>query len=151
MRNFKNVLLTAVLALSTGALAVSSNPVDYDHATLAVLATGSTAQNVSFSVPSTALTISTGFMRPATTYTVTVPVTNTTDRIITVSATSATSGTGASLVSVTPSGSPVDLAPGASGTLTFSVMTSTSLSATDFAGKSVTLTFDISAVSTSTQ
>ncbi|GAA4001638.1 hypothetical protein GCM10022631_10230 [Deinococcus rubellus] len=150
MRNFKNIALIAVLALTGSAFAVtSSTPTDYDNATLAVTATGATAQNVSFTVPSTSLTITTGYMRPSATYTVTVPVTNTTDRKITVSAVATPTGTGASLVTVTGGVTLTDLAPGADGVLTYTVNTSASASAADFAGKSVTITFDISATSSS--
>jgi hypothetical protein len=151
MRKLKTMALLAVLALPGSAFAaVDSAPAGYDDATLAVTATGSTAQNVSFSVSSTAVTITPDFMRPSSTYTVTVPVTNTTNRKITVSATATPSGTGASLITVTGGAPLTDLAPGATGNLTYTVITSASASATDFAGKSVTITFDISATSTST-
>ena len=149
MRNLKNIALIAVLALTGTVSAASSTSSDYDNATLAVAATGVTAQNVSFTVPSTSVLISSTFMRPAATYTVTVPVTNTTDRLITVSAVPTVSGSGTALVTVTGGTTLTDLAPGAEGVLTYTVTTSASASVSDFSGKSVTITFAISATSTS--
>ncbi|ULH17468.1 hypothetical protein MF271_20645 (plasmid) [Deinococcus sp. KNUC1210] len=150
MRTLKNIVLLSVLALSGSVFAASSTAVDYDNATLAITATGTTAQNVSFTVPSTALTISSAYMRPSASYTVAVPVTNTTDRKITVSAAPTVSGSGTSLVTVSGGTDLTDLAAGATGTFTYTVTTSASASAEDFAGKSVIITFDISATSTST-
>ncbi|GGR36012.1 hypothetical protein [Deinococcus ruber] len=150
MRTLKNIVLLSVLALSGSVFAATSTAVDYDHATLAVTASGTTAQNVSFTVPATAVTITSGYMRPSASYTISVPVSNTTDRKITVSAAPTVTGSGASLVTVSGGTALTDLAAGSDGSLTYTVTTSASASAADFAGKTVTITFDITATSTAT-
>lgn len=150
MRNFKNIALIAALALGSSAFAVGSTPLDYDHATAVVVASGTTAQSVSFSVPQTTVAISSGYMRPGATYTVEVPVTNTTDRKISISADSVLSGDGAALVTLSGGAAVDDVMPGETATLSYTVILSSAADAAAFAGKSVTLTFTINAASTST-
>ena len=150
MRNLKNIALIAAFAL-TGSVfaATSSTPAGYDGATLTIAGISTTARSVSFTVPSTTVTITSGYLRPSAVYTVTVPVTNTTDRKITVSAAPTVTGTGAGLVTVSGGGTLTDLSPNTEGVMNYTVTMTSAADAAAFAGKSVTLTFDISATSTS--
>lgn len=152
MHALRPTLLALALLTSGAALAETSTPVDYDHANLIVTATGNTAQAVSFTTPSSSLTIrgDNGYLRPGASYTVTVPVTNTTDRMIDVTTATSVSGSGTDLVTVTPVTSTLTaLAAGASGNLTYTVTVADATDAAAFASKAVTITFTLSGSSTS--
>ena len=91
MRILKMATLTCILALST-AHAATSTSTGYGAATSAVAASGTYASAVSFTIPDTTLTIPGAQVRPGATFTVTIPVTNTTDRAISIEAGSITNG-----------------------------------------------------------
>ncbi len=152
MRHFKQLALVTALSLSSAAFATAtSTPLTYDTATLAVTATGSTAQAVNFTVPSTSVSISDGYLRPGMTYTITVPVTNSTDRAIDITSDFDVAGTGAGLVTVTPiMGSITGLVAQSNGTLTYTVRMTDAQDAAAFAGKGVTVTFTLTGSSQST-
>ncbi|MDO4264461.1 MAG: hypothetical protein Q4C67_09720, partial [Deinococcus sp.] len=61
---FKKTALVILLAALSSALAVSSTQTDYDNASLSLTAQGTYAEAVSFSVPSTELTLSAEQIRP---------------------------------------------------------------------------------------
>lgn len=83
MRHFKTVALFSALVAGS-AFAVDSIPAGFGSATSSVTATGTYASAVSFTLPSATLAIPTKQVRPGATFTVTIPVTNTTGRSITI-------------------------------------------------------------------
>ncbi|MFN4253263.1 hypothetical protein [Deinococcus sp.] len=94
-------LLTTILALST-ANAAGSTSTGFGSATSTMTASGTYASAVSFTIPDTTLTIPKAQVRPGATFTVTIPVTNTTDRAITIEAGSITNGnTGLTIIAGT--------------------------------------------------
>lgn len=143
MRNIAFALLTA-FALAGAAQAADSTPVDYDHATLTVMASGAYGEAVNFTVPSTTVQLGSGLLRPGATYTVSIPVTNTTDRPITVSVTNAVvGGTGAGLVTLTGGTTSAVVAPNAVGTLTYTVSLDPTLSPAATSSKTVSIEFNL--------
>lgn len=121
MRYFKSLALMTALTLSSAAFATMpgfpSQPVDYGTAVNQVTATGTYQSAVSFTVPSTTLTIPSAQVRPGAHFTVTIPVMNTTDRTITISdnVSSAMAGD----VTVMPTFGPVDVLSGDYGNFTY--------------------------------
>ncbi|WP_159065915.1 hypothetical protein [Deinococcus ficus] len=127
MRNIKTLSLMTLLTLGTLAGAVTSSSNDYDSATVTnqTTALGSFGRTLTFDVSTGEVTLDSaavnGSLRPGETYVVTIPVTNTTDRAITLSlaAVSVTEGSGS--VASTVTGEAVTLQAGASGELTISI------------------------------
>lgn len=135
----------ALLTLSTPALAEVSTQTDYDNATMSLNADGTFSQAVSFSIPSTAITLSAGQIRPGNSFTVSVPVTNTTDRDIDVSVVNqAPTGTGAAHLTVSGVSTTATVKPGEVATLTFTLAFDSATDAAQ-AGQSIKVVFDVSA------
>lgn len=139
-------LLTTILALST-ANAAGSTSTGFGSATSNMTASGTYASAVSFTIPDTTLTIPKAQVRPGATFTVTIPVTNTTDRAITIEAGEITNGNtgltiiaGANCDTVAP-GDPCNLVY----TLTFA---NDSTGAAALGGTAVSVTFAINAFDT---
>ncbi|AFD26981.1 hypothetical protein [Deinococcus gobiensis] len=86
MRNIKNIALLLTFALSTAATAITSTSTGYGSATASVTASGTYASNVSFTLPAASLEIPSAQVRPGATFKITIPVTNTTDRKVTITA-----------------------------------------------------------------
>lgn len=143
---FKKTAFVILFAALTSALAVDSTQTDYDHAALSLSAQGTYAQAVSFSIPSTELTLSAEQVRPGNSFTVSIPVTNTTDRAIDVSAVAAApTGTGASHLTVQAVSAQATLPAGQTTTLTFTLSFDASTEAAQ-AGQTVSVMFDVTAV-----
>lgn len=135
----------ALLTLSAPALAEGSTQTDYDNAALELTVNGTHAQAVKFSVPSTKISLSAEQIRPGNSFTVSIPVTNTTDRDIDVSVTNgAPSGTGAAHLAVTGDITTATIKPGEMATLTFTLAFDSSTSAAQ-AGQTVSVVFNVSA------
>ncbi|ADY25667.1 hypothetical protein Deipr_0500 [Deinococcus proteolyticus MRP] len=142
---FKKITFAVLLAVFTSALADSSVSTDYDNASLSLTAAGTYAQAVSFSVPRTAITLSAAQIRPGNSFTVSIPVTNTTDREIDVAAVAAApTGTGAAHLKVTAQSASATLPAGGQTNLTFllSFDDSTDVSQGE---QTVSVVFDVSA------
>lgn len=87
MRHLKNIaLLTALTLGGAASAAVDSTSSSYGSAYTDITTTGTYQKAVSFSVPNSTLTIPSTQVRPGADFTVTVPVTNTTDHTITITA-----------------------------------------------------------------
>ena len=86
MRHFKTVALISALIVGSAFAIKPSEPTGYGTAESSVTATGTYASAVSFTLPNGLLTIPKKQVRPGASFTVTIPVTNTTDRPITVTA-----------------------------------------------------------------
>lgn len=140
------LVIAALLSLGAPALAgTSSTQTDYDNAALSLSADGTYAQAVSFSVPSTAITLTAQQIRPDNSFTVSIPVTNTTDRDIDVSVVNqAPTGTGAAHLTVSGVSTTANIKPGEVATLTFTLTFDSSTSAAQ-AGQTVSVVFDVSA------
>lgn len=140
------LVIAALLSLGAPALAgTSSTQTDYDNAALSLSADGTYAQAVSFSVPSTTVTLSAEQIRPGNSFTLTIPVTNTTDRDIDVSAVAKTpTGTGAANLTVSGVSTTATIKPGEDATLTFTLTFDNSTDAAQ-AGQTVQVVFDVSA------
>lgn len=144
MRSLTAVALLAALSFGP-AFAAASTPVDYDTATVLgeTADVGTFGQALSFNVAAGSVDLD--VMKPGETYTVTIPVTNTTDRDITVSLENValTSGSG-SVASTVPSDD-VTITPGMTENLTITV---TMKAAADVvAGSKITLKYDVLGVS----
>jgi len=131
MRNLKTSLLIAALALSNAAFAVGSTSTGFGTATSSASASGTYASIVSFTIPTASLTIPSNQVRPGASFTVTIPVTNTTDRTITVTPSAVTGGASNVTVS-TPLAH--DIATGAS----FSFVYTVTFAADSAAGSALT-------------
>lgn len=117
MRTLKTFALLTALTCSA-AFAVDSMPTGYGSANTTVTASGTYASAVSFTVPSASLNIPTPQVRPGASFTVTVPVTNTTDRSITVSAGTIGKPGNATVV---PTVGTASIASGATGNLMYTI------------------------------
>lgn len=149
MRNLKSIALTAALVLTGAAFAVTSTPSDYNTATASTTATGGFGETVAFNIPSATFTIDAALLKPGTTYTITIPVTNSTsNRTMNISSGfTSTSTLLSSLYSLTATtGSLANLAAAAKGDIVYSLVVSTSATPTDFAGKALSFTFDLDAI-----
>lgn len=145
MRHLKSVALSALLALTAPALAESSTQTDYNNASMSLTASGTFAEAVSFTIPSTTVTLDSQQVRPGNSFTVTIPVTNTTDREIRVKAVvSGQTGAGADHLTVTPGNDEQTIAPGTEAELTFTFTFDGSTDAAQ-AGKGVSVTFNVTA------
>lgn len=147
MRNIKTLSLLTLLTLGTLAGAVTSTSNNYDSATVSGQATqvGSFGQAVSFDVSTGTVALNAGTMgetlKPGETYTVTIPVTNTTDRAITLSLANVAVTEGSASVAATTFSEAITLPAGASGELTISV---TLASASDVvASTSVSVSYSV--------
>lgn len=137
MRHFKTVALFAALVAGSAFAVESSTPTGYGTATASVTATGTYASAVSFTLPNATLTIPTKQVRPGATFTVTIPVTNTTDRSITITPGDVTAPGN---VTVTNTSGPVAILAGDAGNLVYTVTFA------DDAASYATLTGDVSLV-----
>ncbi|GAA5534689.1 hypothetical protein [Deinococcus aluminii] len=134
--------LLAALILSSPALAVSSTPTDYNHATAEVSVTGSYGGGVSFTIDESQITLPVGQMKPGATYTVTIPVQNTSANSIDVTATSSVTDGATYVARVDGTGTnSATIAAGSSGNLTFRVTLSSDANVT--AGTAVTIKFTV--------
>lgn len=99
MRKFKSFALIAALAMSTAAFAGPATG-DYDTKTASdTLTAGHTVEAVAFTITSSGFTIETASLVPDTTYTVSIPVTNSTsNREITMSLSTLTITSGADVL-----------------------------------------------------
>ncbi|AXG98115.1 hypothetical protein DVJ83_01870 [Deinococcus wulumuqiensis] len=140
------LVIAALLTLAAPALAqTSSNQTDYDNAILSLSAAGTYAKAVSFSVPSTTVTLKAEQIRPGNSFTLSIPVTNTTDRDIDVSAVAKTpTGTGAANLTVSGVSPTATIMPGEDATLTFTLTFDSSTDEAQ-AGQTVQVVFDVSA------
>ncbi|MCD0157911.1 hypothetical protein [Deinococcus sp. 6GRE01] len=139
-------LLTTILALST-ANAAGSTSTGFGSATSTMTASGTYASAVSFTIPDTTLTIPKAQVRPGATFTVTIPVTNTTDRAITIEAGEITNGnTGLTIIA----GANCDtVAPGGLCNLEYTLtFANDSAGAAALGGTDVSVTFAINAFDT---
>ncbi|GAA5534102.1 hypothetical protein [Deinococcus aluminii] len=104
---------------------------------------------VNFTMLASSVELSAEFLKPGGSYTVSIPVTNDTDRPITVNLLEIRkSGTyDGSLVTVTPTTSSVPLAAGGSITIEFTVKLPEDATIAKTASKTLTLTFDFEGVS----
>lgn len=139
------LVIAALLSFAAPAFAVDSTQTDYDNASMSLSAEGTYSQAVSFSVPSTAITLTAQQIRPDNSFTVSIPVTNTTDRDIDVSVVNqAPTGTGAAHLTVSGVSTTANIKPGEVATLTFTLTFDSSTSAAQ-AGQTVSVVFDVSA------
>ena len=139
------LVIAALLSFAAPAFAVDSTQTDYDHAALSLSADGTYAQAVSFSVPSTAITLTAQQIRPGNSFTLSIPVTNTTDRDIDVSVVAKTpTGTGAANLTVSGVSTTATIKPGDDATLTFTLTFDNSTDAAQ-AGQTVQVVFDVRA------
>ncbi|WP_155299521.1 hypothetical protein [Deinococcus kurensis] len=133
-------------ALSFGpAFAAASTPVDYDAATVLgeTADVGTFGQALSFNVAAGSVDLS--VMKPGVTYTVTIPVANTTDRDITVSLKDVAFTSGSDSVDTMVIGSDVTITPG--GTQNLTIKVTTKAAADVVAGSKITLKYDVLGVS----
>lgn len=139
------LVIAALLSFAAPAFAVDSTQTNYDNASMSLSAAGTYAQAVSFSVPSPTVTLSAEQIRPGNSFTLSIPVTNTTDRDINVSAVAqAPSGTGAAHLKVSGVSTTATIKPGEDATLTFTLTFDNSTDAAQ-AGQTVSVVFDVSA------
>lgn len=141
MRNLKSIALIAALTLSNVSYAVDATG-DYDVKTASDTVTvGSTVEAVAFTVSASEFTINTASLAPDTTYTVSIPVTNSTvGRTINMALTSLTATSGSSALAnygVVTLTDKKDVAGGASTTIQFTFKTKTA----DIIAASQTVTF----------
>lgn len=119
MRNFKNIALIAVLALSNAAFAVDSNGTSFGTAESTVTASGTYSSAVKFTLPAASLTIPSQQVRPGAAFTITIPVTNTTGRAINISAGTVTGAP--TNVTITPPAPHLNVADGATAQLVYEI------------------------------
>lgn len=149
MRHFTRLALLAALSLTGVSLATGSTSTDYNNATMSLTASGTAGTAVSFTVPSASISIPKEQVRPGASFRVTIPVTNTTDREITVSVMAVKSGDLSGKLTVTPVEDTATIAAGARGTLVYTFSFAEAVSGDqDIAGQSFAVTFDLSAVGT---
>ncbi len=86
MRNFKTLALITALTLSAAIAQSTSTSDGFGNAEATATASGAYASAVSFTLPTASLSIPSQQIRPGATFTITVPVTNTTDRAVNISA-----------------------------------------------------------------
>ncbi|MBZ9750315.1 hypothetical protein GO986_15285 [Deinococcus sp. HMF7620] len=146
MRKFSVLALTTLLLLPS-ALAETSTGDTYDRASMTVTASGAYGEAVNFEVPDTALNLDASALRPGATYTISVPVTNTTDRPIVVTGTSAVTGSYQGNVIVTAVTGSLTLAPGGTGELQYTIGLPSDAAISATAGKTVTVTFSLEGTS----
>ncbi len=103
MRNFKSIALIAALALSNAAYAADSTNTDFSNAESTTTASGTYATAVSFTLPNASLSIPSQQIRPGASFTITLPVTNTTDRAVNISAGNVTKPDNTTVVNTTTS------------------------------------------------
>ena len=118
MRHFKTVALISALIVGSAFAIKPSEPTGYGTAESSVTATGTYASAVSFTLPNGLLTIPKKQVRPGASFTVTIPVTNTTDRPITITAGNVTAPDN---VIVANTSGPVPIAAGEEGYLIYSI------------------------------
>ncbi|GGM30305.1 hypothetical protein GCM10008956_02930 [Deinococcus arenae] len=140
MRSLTAVALLAALSFGP-AFAAASTPVDYD--TAAVLGetadVGTFGQALSFNVAAGLVDLN--VMKPGETYTVTIPVANTTDRDITVSLEHVELTSGSDSVASTVLSGDVTITPG--GTQNLTIKVTTKAAADVVAGSKITLKYDV--------
>lgn len=145
-RTFTALSLLALLTFPTIALGAGSTADGFNGATLSVTATGTAAEQVSFEIPSTSITLDSKAVRPGGTFTVTVPVKNTTDRQINVVVTPTKNGAAATSLTITGPGTAI-IEPGASSDIVFTFSFAETMTS-DEAGQAVEVTFDVKATGT---
>lgn len=144
MRHFKSTALALGLLLSGAALAVESGT--YNRATMTVTAQGAYGEAVNFTIPSATIALDTKALKPGQLYTVSVPVTNTTDRPIRVSLiTLVKTGEAADEATVDATTETTDIEPGQVGNLIFTVQMSGSGGA-GLAGKTLGVQYTIEGI-----
>lgn len=149
MRHFTKLALLTALSLTCASLATGSTSTDYNNATMSLTASGTAGTAVGFTVPSASISIPGSQVRPGASFKVTIPVTNTTDREITVSVMAVKSGDLSGKLTVTPVKNTATIAAGAAGTLVYSFSFAEAVPGDqDIAGQSFAVTFDLSAVGT---
>lgn len=103
MRNLKSLILMTAFALSTAGYAATSTSDGFGNAEATAEASGTYATAVSFTLPSANLSIPSQQIRPGATFTITIPVTNTTDRKVDISAGTVGKPANATVVNTTTS------------------------------------------------
>jgi len=146
MRHFKSTALALGLLLSGAAYAAESTSLEYNMASMTVTAEGAYGEAVNFTIPNATIPLDTKALKPGQLYTVTVPVTNTTDRPIRVTLKSLDKfGTAANEATVVATTNTVDIAPGLDGILTFTVQMSENTDA-GLAGKTLRVRYTIEGI-----
>lgn len=151
MRNLKSIALTAALVLTGAAFAVDSAATTYNTATASTTASGEFGDTVAFTIPDATFSIDAAQLKPGKTYTITIPVTNSTsNRTMNIGSTFTPGGSlAASLYTLNPTtASLTDLAAGTDGDIVYTLEVSASASATDFAGHDLSFTFNLTATGT---
>ncbi|GMA14080.1 hypothetical protein E5F05_18445 [Deinococcus metallilatus] len=134
--------LLAALILSSPVLAINSTQTDYDHASADVIASGSIGDGVSFTIDESQVTLPVGQMKPGATYTVNIPVQNTSANSIDATATATTTDGATYVANVDGTGtSSATIGAGATGNLIFRVTLSSNANVP--AGATVTIKFTV--------
>lgn len=144
MRQFKSFAVAAALILGSTSLAATSVSTSYDQATLQLAATGTAQEAVSFTVPRASITIPGAQVFPGNSFTVTIPVTNTSDRKVKVSVSGVTGGDLAGKLTITPTVDSVELIASSADNLVYTFTLADSVTGDEaIAGKAFTVTFDL--------
>ena len=144
MRQFKSFTIAAALILGSTSLAATSVSTNYDQATLQLTATGQAQKAVNFTVPKASITIPGAQVFPGNSFTVTIPVTNTSDRDITVKVSSVTTGALGDKLTAETTSDTVTIAPNGLGNLVYTFTRADSMAGDEaIAGKAFTVTFDL--------
>ena len=148
MRQFKSFAVAAALILGSTSLAATSVSTSYDQATLQLTATGQAQEAVNFTVPSASITIPGAQVFPGNSFTVTIPVTNTSDRKIKVSVSGVTGGDLAGKLTITPNVDLVELIAGSDDNLVYTFTLADSVDGDQsIEGKAFTVTFNLTGTS----
>lgn len=148
MRQTRIFAIVTVLLLGSTSLAVTSTSTNYDQATMQLTATGAAQEAVNFTVPSASITIPGAQVFPGNSFTVTIPVTNTSDRKIKVSVIGVTGGDLAGKLTITPDISSAELEANSGDKLVYTFTLAKSVAGDQsIEGKAFTVTFDLTGTS----
>lgn len=149
MRHSHKLALFTALLLTGTSFAATSTPTDYNTATMDLSASGQAGTAVSFTVPSTTVSIPSSQVRPGNSFTVTIPVSNPTDREIVVTVTDTKSGDLSGKLTVTAVNDSVTIAPGGTGNLVYTFAFDAAAPGDQtIAGQAFSVAFAMSAVGT---
>lgn len=144
MRQVKLFALATALLLGSTSLAATSTPDSYDQATLQLAATGTAQEAVNFTVPKAEITIPGAQVFPGNSFTVTIPVTNTSDREIEVKVSSVTTGALGDKLTAETANDTVTIAPAGTGNLVYTFTLADAVSGDQsIEGKAFTVTFNL--------
>ncbi|MFC5847261.1 Hsp20/alpha crystallin family protein [Deinococcus petrolearius] len=147
MRQVKFFAIAAALLLGSTSLAATatSSSTSYDQATMQLEATGAAQEAVNFTVPNASITIPGSQVFPGNSFTVTIPVSNTSDRDIRVTVSDpGVTGDLAGKLTVTPVKTSADIVAGGSGSLSYTFTLADSVKGDQtIEGKAFTVTFSL--------